>query len=147
MSIPQANEFYTIGCIVSSALTYLILPSHLIRKQNAMTVNTPKPPTSASCSFKMILLPGLSIPCLYSTLVLSQLLKSFRLLLFVTVWGNCLNAGSLELWNPLADEEGSLQSGNADSRGHIASGVVSRRAENYTWRLHLCATGAEPVQL
>lgn len=39
-------------------------------------------------------------PCLYSTLVLSQHLKSFRLLLFVTLWGDCLNAGSLRAVEP-----------------------------------------------
>lgn len=100
----------------------------LIRKQNAMILITPKPPTSASCFLKMLLLP-FSYSC--PTLALSQRLKSFRLYLFVTVWGECLDAGSHQLWNPLAGEEGSLPSWNAGSRGHIASVVVlSSRAGN-----------------
>lgn len=103
-------------------------PAHLIRKQNAMILITPKPPTSASCFLKMLLLP-ISYSC--PILAFYQHLNSFRLLLFVTVWGECLNAGSHQLWSPLAGEEGSLPGWNADSRGHIASVVVlSSRAGN-----------------
>lgn len=42
--------------------------SHLIRKQNAMTLITPKPPTSASCLLKMLLLPISCFPYSYPTL-------------------------------------------------------------------------------
>lgn len=137
------DRVYCIICPDLLILASAQCPILLIRKQNAMILITPKPPTSASCFLKMLLLPISCFLCSRRTLALSQHLKSFRLLLFVTVWGD-LNAGFHQLWNPLAGEEGSLPTGNADSRVHIASAVVlsSRAGKLYLTAATLRGNGS-----
>lgn len=58
-------------CIICPDLPHLAQcphPAHLIRKQNAMILITPKPPTSASCFLKMLLLP-ISYSCPHLSLL------------------------------------------------------------------------------